>query len=135
MKLSHIAIGCSNLEKVAAFYSETLGLKRAFILERPENSLRIVYIDAGQGSFIELLERDADPVEPRNVGLAHVCLEVENLEAEIERLAGLGIKLKRPLTQGCDGNLQAWIADPEGNPIELMQLMPEGLQRKYLAGR
>jgi lactoylglutathione lyase len=131
MKLSHIAIGCCDLEKVVAFYVQKLGFREAFRLERPDSPLRIVYLDAGQGSFIELLEREADPVEPRSVGLAHICLEVENLEAELECLAGLGVEPERPLTQGCDGNLQAWIADPEGNRLELMQLMPEGQQREY----
>ncbi len=134
MKLSHIAIGCSDLEEVAAFYSETLGFKQAFTLKRPDSPLRIVYFDAGQGSFIELLERDAAPVEPRPVGLAHVCLEVEDLEAELGRLADLGVQPEGPIKQGCDGNLQAWIADPEGNRLELMQLMPEGKQREYFEG-
>ncbi|MHC4914112.1 MAG: VOC family protein [Planctomycetota bacterium] len=132
MKISHVAIGCSDLEKVTAFYVETLGFKEAFRLERPDSPLGIVYIDAGPDCFIELLERDADPVE--RVGLAHICLEVEDLEGELERLAGLGVKAEGPINQGCDGNLQAWVADPEGNRLELMQLMPEGRQRTYRAG-
>jgi lactoylglutathione lyase len=134
MKLSHVAIGCSDLEKVTAFYVEKLGFKQAFTLERPDSPLRIVYLDSGSGTFIELLERDADPVEPRRVGLAHICLEVEDLKEEVERLAGLGVKAEGPPKQGCDGNVQAWIADPEGNRLELMQLLPGGKQRSYSGG-
>ena len=34
---------------------------------------------------------------------------------------------------GADGNWQAWIEDPDGHRIELMQMMPEGLQANALA--
>jgi lactoylglutathione lyase len=32
--------------------------------------------------------------------------------------------------RGNDGNLQAWISDPDGNRIEFMELDPESKQRK-----
>jgi lactoylglutathione lyase len=134
MKISHIAIGCADLERVTAFYVQTLGIREAFRMARDEGPLRIVYLDAGPDCFIELLERDAEPVEPRRVGLCHVCLEVDDLKVELERLAALGVEAEGPPKQGCDGNLQAWIADPEGNRIELMQLLPEGRQRSYRGG-
>ena len=33
---------------------------------------------------------------------------------------------------GADGNLQAWIEDPDGNRIELMQMDPNNMQSKAL---
>ena len=34
---------------------------------------------------------------------------------------------------GADGNWQAWIEDPDGHRIELMQMMPDSLQAKAIA--
>jgi hypothetical protein len=35
---------------------------------------------------------------------------------------------------GLDFNTQAWVKDPDGNPIELMQLAPESPQRAIADG-
>jgi len=34
---------------------------------------------------------------------------------------------------GADNNLQAWIADPDGHRIELMQIMPGCMQAEAIA--
>ena len=39
-----------------------------------------------------------------------------------------GIPLAREKKMGADGNFQAWIEDPDGNRIELMQIMPKAMQ-------
>jgi lactoylglutathione lyase len=36
-----------------------------------------------------------------------------------------GLKIEGEPTRGLDGNFQYWIADPDGNRIELMQINPE----------
>ena len=132
MKLSHVAIGCADLEKVAAFYTEKLGLEEAFRVNREDGSLWIIYLDTGNETFLELLARGGEPSELPETGLSHICLSVENMDEELARLAKLGLAPANPPKQGSDGNVQAWVTDPEGNRVELMQLMPEGKQRKYL---
>ena len=39
-----------------------------------------------------------------------------------------GIKLTTEKKMGADYNYQAWIEDPDGNRIELMQMMPKAMQ-------
>jgi lactoylglutathione lyase len=58
-------------------------------------------------------------------------MEVEDMAAELERLAALGVEPQDPPKRASDGNLQAWVTDPEGNRVELMELSPEGRQRTY----
>ena len=43
-----------------------------------------------------------------------------------------GIPLMQGKKVGADGNLQAWIEDPDGNRIELMQMAPDGLQAEAI---
>ena len=47
-------------------------------------------------------------------------------------LAKAGIPIARERQMGADGNLQAWIEDPDGNRIELMQMDPSNMQTKAL---
>lgn len=43
-------------------------------------------------------------------------------------LAARGLEIPGSPKQGLDSNLQYWINDPDGNPIELMQIMPTSPQ-------
>jgi hypothetical protein len=40
------------------------------------------------------------------------------------------VALDRETVIGLDGNWQAWVKDPDGNEIELMQLSEDSPQRK-----
>ena len=39
-----------------------------------------------------------------------------------------GIKITAPVKKGLDGNRQAWIEDPDGDRVELMEMHPDCLQ-------
>ena len=132
MLLSHVAILTANLEKLAEFYRK-LGLKDAFQLNGKDGQLWILYLDAGPRCFVELIVKSgAKPAGAAPAaGLHHVCLEVADLAAEVTRLQGLGLAFTQPPNQGRDGNRQAWLADPDGNQVELMQLAPGGQQASY----
>ena len=132
MLLSHVAIVTANIEKLAGFYRQ-LGLQEAFRLNGEDGHLWILYLDAGPRCFVELIVKSGakPPSAPPAAGLAHICLEVADLAAEVARLQGLGLTFTQPPNQGRDGNRQAWLADPDGNRIELMQLAPGGQQASY----
>lgn len=137
MTLSHVAVGAADLEKSAAFYRDALGLAEAFRLDREDGSPWIVYLDAGPGAFVEVIARRADASAPRPKcpGLPHLCLAVGDLDAAVARLRERGVAIAQEIVRGRDGNRQAWVADPDGNPVELMELAPDGLQEKYRRAR
>jgi catechol 2,3-dioxygenase-like lactoylglutathione lyase family enzyme len=72
--------------------------------------------------------------EREAVGYNHLCLEVADLDVALRELEAAGVPLAREKQMGQDGNWQAWIEDPDGHRIELMQMMPDSLQAKALAG-
>jgi lactoylglutathione lyase len=43
-------------------------------------------------------------------------------------LTARNVALYRPKKMGADNNLQAWVEDPDGNRIELMQLGKDAMQ-------
>ena len=55
---------------------------------------------------------------------------MDDIPAVCEHLRTEGVALDRETVVGVDGNRQAWVKDPDGNAIELMQLSEDSPQRK-----
>lgn len=67
------------------------------------------------------------------IGVNHFCLCVDDLDAVLAQMESAGIPLLIGKKMGMDNNYQAWIEDPDGNRIELMQITPNAMQREALA--
>ena len=90
----------------------------------------IVYIQISADNFIELFPGGKGTVEIPGGAIAysHVCLRVDDMQATLHQLAENGLEIGGEARQGKDGNWQYWLTDPDGNRIELMQIMPNSLQ-------
>ncbi len=147
--LAHIAINVTDLDKSVDFYCNGLGLRKAFELRIPETISEempgsplaeligkpaIVYIETGNNTFIELFHplpgMDLSTAGPNfdKMGFLHLSLAVENLAGFLEQLRQRSIPIVEEMKLGPDHTWQAWIADPDGNRIELMEYTPESLQ-------
>ena len=128
--LSHIAIRTRDLDESLRFYREVLGLEEAFRLRDEDGRTRIVYLWIAPGQFIELFpDGKTEPERGTHmIGMQHICLETGYVEAAYERLTALGIVPDTGVVTGKAKCRQFWIHDPDGNPIELMELGPESMQ-------
>jgi len=132
--VGHSAYAVGDMDASMRFYVEQLGLEESFQLHRDDGSLWIVYLYTGNGSFIELFPEDEPPAE--NTGsYKHLCLQVDDMTQTLAELEHRKLEPLGPASVGKDGNTQAWLADPDGNLIELMQIAPDSLQGKVLAGK
>ena len=133
--LGHIAIRARDLDRVLDFYTGALGLAEMFRLHTDEGALMLVYVRLTDEQYLEFFPNGVgDSAPPREaVGLNHLCLTVEDLDATVAELTERGVALARPVITGKDGNRQAWIADPEGNRIELMEMSPSSQQAEAIA--
>ncbi|GAB4195069.1 MAG: hypothetical protein OHK0022_11550 [Roseiflexaceae bacterium] len=128
--LGHAAFRAYDLEQTLAFYV-LLGIRESFRLNHPDGSLMLVYLHIAGDRFIEVFPGGAPPDPARSGGsFMHLCLITDDLHAEVERLRQAGVAIDQEPKVGLDHNWQAWIHDPDGNPIELMQLSPESPQRR-----
>jgi len=129
--IAHAALFCADIERSLNFYCEILGLKRAFELEK-DGKPYLFYLKVADGQFIELFfaREGMLPFSRKNCSFAHLCLEVEDIEAACAAITAKGYPLTQQPKQGMDSNWQAWLDDPDGNPIELMQINPESPQAK-----
>ena len=95
----------------------------------------IEYYEAGPHQYIELFYPLGGPAlrEDRNLedayGFRHICLEVADIHAAWDAVTANGIKPVTEITVGLSGAAQFWLADPDGNRLELMEYLEGALQR------
>jgi catechol 2,3-dioxygenase-like lactoylglutathione lyase family enzyme len=135
--IGHAAFRVRDLEQSLHFYCDLLGMERAFDIDR-DGKPWITFVHLGDGQFLELFPEPetAEDFSGNKGSYRHIQLEVDDLEQTISAMEGRGLpRTDNPPRQGRDGNWQYWLTDPDGNRLELMQVMPDSLHRKFLAGR
>jgi lactoylglutathione lyase len=127
--LGHIALAAHDLERSLSFYAR-LGIREAFRLYRDDGSLMLVYLHVAGDRFMEIFPGGPAPDPHRQGSFRHLCLLTDNLQTTVEQLRQAGVVIEREPSIGLDHNWQAWIRDPDGNAVELMQLVEESPQRQ-----
>ncbi|MBX4860028.1 VOC family protein [Rhizobium leguminosarum bv. viciae] len=126
----HVAIKVKDLDASLDFYRERLGFPEMLRLKNEDGSTWLVYLRITDDHYLEIFpgaENDRAPGWNAN-GVNHMCFTIDDLDATATRIQAAGIKLTAEIKPGLDGNRQAWIEDPDGNRIELMEMHPDCLQ-------
>ena len=97
-RIHHVATVVRDLDAAVKFHAEVLGLPLDQIADVPSQEVRIAFLTAGD-SKIELVAPTnstsgvARFLETKGEGFHHLCLEVADIDAELQRLAATGIQL------------------------------------------
>lgn len=132
--LTHVAIKVADLDRTLDFYVNKLGFAEMLRLHKDDGDVWLVYLRITDDQFLEVFpgaEGDRAPGWNAN-GMNHLCLAIDDVNALVAELEAAGIPLLLPPKRALDGNWQAWIEDPDGNRIELMQMDPDSLQLKAI---
>jgi len=128
--LGHVAIKVTDLDRSLNYYVNKLGFPEMLRLKKDDGSVWLVYLRITDDQYLEVFpgaENDRAPGWNAN-GLNHVCLTVDNIDTVLAQIEKAGLPLLLPLKTAIDGNRQAWLEDPDGNRIELMEMAPASLQ-------
>ncbi len=109
--IHHVAINVTDVDEAVAFYCDVLGFKERS--DRPDLGFGGAWLDAG-GQQLHLIQ--AEPPESRG---QHFAIQVGDIEAAIAELRRKGLNPSE--AAGIGPSLQAFVADPSGNVIELHQ--------------
>lgn len=134
-QLAHLNFVTNDLPTTIDFYVNKLGLKVKFTLDNEEGQPFGYYFDCGNSTFIEVFDQAlaakqwGGSVSELTAGTRykHFCFEVTGLEEYCAALKRKGVEVT-PITLGMDNSRQAWIKDPDGNDIELMEYGATSLQ-------
>ena len=132
--IAHSAVTVRDMDESIRFYTQALGFRQAFELRHPETDEPwIVYLGICPGQFLELFYggEDDNPWNDRLIGFNHLCLEVDDIFDAVRNIRSRGYPVDIEPKLGSDINWQAWITDPNGICIELMQIMPDSPQARY----
>lgn len=134
--LGHVAVAVSDLGAALHFYCDQLGLTEVFRLNRPTGSVMLVYLRVNNNNFVELLPgAEKSSAGPTNWSNPHLGLYVKDLQATLRALQARGYPLKDDAFKRAtkvlgDGTLAYFINDPDGNGVELSQMLPDSKEAK-----
>ncbi|KAA9020814.1 SMU1112c/YaeR family gloxylase I-like metalloprotein [Sphingobium limneticum] len=124
--IHHIALICSDYDRSRAFYRDILGLPVIREVWRAERESWKCDLDAGNAQ-IELFSFPAPPPRPSRpeaLGLRHLAFLVDDLDAEVARLAAADVACEPIRIDEYTGQRFTFFADPDGLPLELYESAP-----------
>lgn len=127
LKFAHVAINCNDPIAIERFYTKYFGFQRARLI--PLGDEQIVFLKS-DNVYLEVLKAKGELPAPKPggdgpqySGLRHLAFQVDDINAKLKELGE-----EAEITQGpmnfddfIPGWLTVWIADPEGNIIEISQ--------------
>jgi catechol 2,3-dioxygenase-like lactoylglutathione lyase family enzyme len=127
-RLAHLCFLTNDLDRLVAFYRDGLGLPVKFRFAAADGTIFGAYVSAGDSTFVEFFDQRLSAkqwggnLDPLVAGsrYAHLCLEVTGLADFRAVLLARGVSVGE-IRCGLDHSLQAWLSDPDGNRIELME--------------
>jgi lactoylglutathione lyase len=129
-QLLHTMIRVFDLEKSIAFYTGQLGMKLLRRKDYPSGEFTLAFVGYGdeESNAVIELTHNWGQKEPYQLGTAfgHLAVGVPDIYGTCERLAKAGVKIPRPpgpMKHG--GSVIAFIEDPDGYKIELIEKKPD----------
>jgi len=122
--LHHVAIICADYPRSRDFYTRALGLRviaEHYRAERASHKLDLALADGVQIELFSFPDPPPRPTRPEACGLRHLALRVSDMDAEIARLAGLGVPAEPVRVDEFTGRRFTFIRDPDDLPIELYE--------------
>jgi lactoylglutathione lyase len=124
MRTLHFGLRVTDLERSLAFYTGVGYKVVGDVPETPLGHLTMLKLPGDEFVTIELVH-DPGGQAATGAGLSHFVIQAESMAGTVEALTARGIAVEAPTSpDGSDTFLTAWVVDPDGNRIELVQWPP-----------
>lgn len=128
--LDHVGLSVADLEAAEAFYTTAFGFTRQLAFELSPHPIRGVMLTHAEGFRLELFEHSssvagpqaANPIEAHATrGYNHFALRSADLDGLWQRAIESGASAVLPPADSPEPGVRfAFLADPEGNLVELV---------------
>ncbi|MEJ5327850.1 MAG: VOC family protein [Candidatus Bathyarchaeia archaeon] len=124
----HTSIRTSNMERSIDFYTRFFGLKLVSRREIPQNNAEIAFLrdPEGKGATLELTcyrnQKKFIQPEYENRVFDHLAFEVKDMQQTIDAMRKAKVTITdEPFRLAATGSLIAFVEDPDGTLIELIE--------------
>jgi lactoylglutathione lyase len=137
MRLLHTMLRVGNLEESLKFYIEVLGMKLLRQKDYPDGKFTLAFVGYGDESDNTVLELTYNwGVAEYNLGDAygHIAIGVDDIYGTCKEIKARGGKVSRepgPMKHG--STVIAFVQDPDGYKVELIQLASQNSSQKVSA--
>ena len=125
MRLLHTMLRVGNLEQSLTFYTELLGMTLLRQKDYPEGKFTLAFLGYGDEknhTALELTYNWNTSEYDLGSGFGHLAIEVDDVYQAAEKIRAAGGKIIRePGPMNAGSTLLAFIADPDGYQIELLE--------------
>ena len=127
VRFGHVAFRVADVEAAVKWYAEAFGARRVFHGEPQAGRQELMFLEFAPGQHIEIFANGSTKFRtPANgIGYQHFCLVVDDIDEAIRHLATMNVQPERPVREGRSHYRIAFVADPDGNVIELMEIRPQ----------
>jgi len=127
MVFVHVSVRTSDMDRSIEFYRRYFGMELEKRREIPANDAEIAFLkDSGSDFSLELTyykdQRRFEQAPYEERVFDHLAFTVKDLDGTIARMRKAGVKITdEPFMLGPGGNRLAFIEDPDGTLIELIE--------------
>jgi glyoxylase I family protein len=126
MIFHHIGLNCADQAASERFYVEHFGFRRARVFDIGEGR-QIIFLKQGE-SYLELFPAEGAPQTPVKDGPAapgvrHLAFKVASVDAQLAAMGEAAAITLGPFSfdDAIPGWRTVWVADPDGNIVEISQ--------------
>lgn len=120
MRFLHTRVRVRDMERSVAFY-EMLGMRQRGTLTSPRGNQLVFMQDPETSAEIELCFQPGSPDFSLDEDIFHMAFGVKDMDEAIGDLTRKGVKVTEEPAKTRSGSVIAFIEDPDGYEIELVQ--------------
>jgi methylmalonyl-CoA/ethylmalonyl-CoA epimerase len=143
IRIDHVAIVVDDIDQALGFWRDALGLEVTHVEDVPDQESVVAFLPAA-GSEVELVKPTSDSsgvaryLKKRGPGIHHICFEVDDIEACLQRMKALQVRLINPEPIIGTGGKRIAFIHPEsthGVLVELYELSPSEMEIRLQRAR
>lgn len=128
MRFSHVALSCGDPIATEKWYARHFGFQRARVI--PLGEQQIVFLRNPEGVYLELFSAEGAAPAPNPGGdgphypsVRHIAFQVDDVDAVLAGMGDAAQVTLGPLDFDAfiPGWRTVWLADPDGNVVEVSQ--------------
>jgi lactoylglutathione lyase len=124
MVIIHTCLNVSDVERSVEWYVENLDFEESWGFETADGETVNRYVADDNGVELQLSETDGKtPFEEGDLW-DHIAMKVEDVDAAFEEIDDHGVR-KEPGDQPAAGARTAFVFDPDGHAVELVESLEE----------